>query len=53
MSVTVKIEEVDGISIVELEGRIILGEESGALRETVKNLMVAGERKTSSWTCRT
>jgi anti-sigma B factor antagonist len=44
MSVTVKIEEVDGISIVELEGRIILGEESGALRETVKNLMVAGKK---------
>jgi len=45
MSVRVKIEEVDGVSIVELEGRIVLGEESGALRETVKNLMVAGKKK--------
>jgi len=44
MSVKVKIEEVDGVSIVELEGRIVLGEESGALRETVKNLMVAGKK---------
>lgn len=45
MSVAVKIEEVDGVSVVELSGRIILGDESGALRETVKNLIVAGKKK--------
>jgi anti-sigma B factor antagonist len=45
MSVTVIIGEVGGVSIVELSGRIILGEESGALREAVKNLVVAGKKK--------
>ncbi|HWZ97749.1 MAG TPA: STAS domain-containing protein [Candidatus Dormibacteraeota bacterium] len=45
MSVAVKIEEIDGVSIVELNGRIVLGEESGALRETVKNLVAAGKQK--------
>jgi anti-sigma B factor antagonist len=44
MSVTVKIEDIDGVSVVELKGRIVLGEESGALREAVKNLIVAGKK---------
>jgi anti-sigma B factor antagonist len=37
--------EVDGISIVQLEGRIVLGEESNALREKVKNLMTENKKK--------
>src|ERR1700757_1186734 len=45
MSVAFKIEEVSGVSVVELSGRIILGEESGTLRETVKNLIAAGKKK--------
>jgi anti-sigma B factor antagonist len=30
---------VDGVSVLDLEGRIVLGEESSALRERVKNLL--------------
>jgi anti-sigma B factor antagonist len=37
--------EVDGITILTLEGRIVLGEESNALREQVKSLLAAGKRK--------
>jgi anti-sigma B factor antagonist len=45
MSVKVTIQEVGGVSVVGLNGRIVLGEESGALRETVKVLMAAGKKK--------
>jgi anti-sigma B factor antagonist len=45
MSVKVTTQEVDGISVVGLNGRIVLGEESVALRETVKSLMAAGKKK--------
>jgi anti-sigma B factor antagonist len=37
--------EVDGVTVLNLEGRIVLGEESNALREQVKNLLAAGKRK--------
>jgi anti-sigma B factor antagonist len=37
--------EVDGISVLTLEGRIVLGEESNALREQVKSMLAAGKRK--------
>jgi anti-sigma B factor antagonist len=30
---------VDGVSVLDLEGRIVLGEESGALRERVKSML--------------
>ena len=36
--------EVDGISVVALEGRIVLGEESNALREKVKSLLAGGKK---------
>lgn len=45
MSVAVAIHEVDGVSVVGLTGRIILGEESFALREAVQSLMTAGKKK--------
>lgn len=45
MSVKVTIQEADGVSVVGLNGRIILGEESGALREAVKSLLAGGEKK--------
>jgi anti-sigma B factor antagonist len=45
MSVKVTIQEVDGISVVGLNGRIVLGEESGALRDAVKGLMSSGQKK--------
>jgi len=36
---------VDGVTVEELEGRIVLGEESNALREKVKGLLAAGQKK--------
>jgi len=44
MSVKVTIQEVDGVSVVGLNGRIVLGEESVALREAVKSLIAAGKK---------
>ena len=37
--------EVDGVVVVALDGRIVLGEESNALREKVKSLIAAGKKK--------
>jgi len=37
--------EVDGVSVLELDGRIVLGEESNALREKVKGMLAAGQKK--------
>jgi anti-sigma B factor antagonist len=37
--------EVDGVSVVALDGRIVLGEESNALREKVKGLIAEGKTK--------
>jgi anti-sigma B factor antagonist len=45
MDIRVTIQEADGVSVVGLNGRIVLGEESGALRETVKDLLTAGKKK--------
>jgi len=36
---------VDGVDVVAMEGRIVLGEESTALREKVKSLLAAGQKK--------
>ena len=37
--------EVDGVSVVAMDGRIVLGEESNALREKVKSLVAEGKKK--------
>ena len=37
--------EVDGVSVVALDGRIVLGEESNALREKVKSLIAEGKKQ--------
>ena len=37
--------EVDGVAIVGLDGRIILGDESNTLREKVKGLIAEGKKK--------
>jgi len=36
---------VDGVEVVAMEGRIVLGEESNALREKVKSLLASGQKK--------
>jgi anti-sigma B factor antagonist len=37
--------DVDGVSVLSLDGRIVLGEESNALREKVKSLLAGGKKK--------
>jgi len=37
--------EVDGVSVVELDGRIVLGEESNSLGEKLKSLIAEGKKK--------
>ena len=37
--------DVSGVTVVEIEGRIVLGQESSAFREKVKSLLVAGKKK--------
>jgi anti-sigma B factor antagonist len=39
------IHEVGGVSVVALEGRIVFGEESNALRVKVKSLIAEGKQK--------
>jgi anti-sigma B factor antagonist len=36
---------VDGVDVVSIDGRIVLGEESNALREKVKSLLASGQKK--------
>jgi anti-sigma B factor antagonist len=45
MSVTITNSEVDGVSVVALDGRIVLGEESNSFRERVKALIAEGKKK--------
>jgi anti-sigma B factor antagonist len=36
--------EVNGVNVIDLEGRIVLGEESNSFREKVKGLLAAGKK---------
>ena len=37
--------QIDGITIVDLSGRIVLGEDTALLRKTVRDLIARGEKK--------
>jgi anti-sigma B factor antagonist len=37
--------EFNGVAVVELDGRVVLGEETNKLREAVKNLVSEGKKK--------
>src|SRR5579863_9294481 len=37
--------DVSGVTVIEIEGRIVLGEESNAFREKVKGLLASGKKK--------
>lgn len=37
--------DVNGITVLDIDGRIVLGEESNAFREKVKGLLAAGKKK--------
>ena len=45
MSLKMTNSTVDGASIVTLDGRIVLGEESKSLREKLKGLLAEGNKK--------
>ncbi|MFY9751990.1 MAG: STAS domain-containing protein [Candidatus Acidiferrales bacterium] len=45
MALRITEREIDGVSVLEIEGRIVLGEESNAFREKVKSLLAAGKKK--------
>ena len=45
MHMTTSIRQVGGVTIVDVSGRIVLGEESGALRELVRDLLSRGHKK--------
>ncbi len=45
MTLKLTSHDVDGVSVVALDGRIVLGEESTALREKLKGLIAAGKQK--------
>ena len=45
MALKITTREVDGVVVAALDGRIVLGEESNALREKVKSLVAAGKKK--------
>lgn len=45
MALKITERDVDGVIVLSLEGRIVLGEESNSLREKVKSLLAAGKKK--------
>jgi anti-sigma B factor antagonist len=44
MSVKITNHEVNGVSVVALDGRIVLGEESTSVREKLKSMTAAGKK---------
>jgi anti-sigma B factor antagonist len=44
MPLRIAIREVDGVTVLALDGRIVLGEETSALREKVKSLLGEGRK---------
>ena len=45
MALKMNTRELGGVTVVDLEGRIVLGEESNAMREQVKSLLAANKKK--------
>ena len=45
MTVKMTNSEVDGVSVVTLDGRIVLGEESTSFREKLKSMIAEGKKK--------
>jgi anti-sigma B factor antagonist len=44
MALKITNREVDGVAVLALDGRIVLGEETSALRERVKSLIGEGKK---------
>jgi len=45
MHMTIITRQVGGVTIVDISGRIVLGEESAALRDLVRDLLSKGHKK--------
>ena len=45
MALKITTREVDGVAVLALDGRIVLGEETSSLREKVKSLLSEGKKK--------
>ena len=45
MSAIVKTRQIDGISVVDVSGRITLGEGSSSVRDALRDLISKGEKK--------
>lgn len=45
MIANMTVKEIDGVSVVTFNGRIVLGQESSSLREKVKSLLGEGKKK--------
>jgi anti-sigma B factor antagonist len=45
MNMTTKMRQVGGVTIVDISGRIVLGEESAALRNIVGELLSKGQKQ--------
>ena len=44
MALKITQRDVEGVSVLSLEGRIVLGEETSSLREKVKSLLAEGKK---------
>ncbi|HEX4155165.1 MAG TPA: STAS domain-containing protein [Acidobacteriaceae bacterium] len=45
MSMNVQLRHVEGVTVLDLSGKITLGEGSVALRDAIRNALAAGSRK--------
>ena len=45
MALKITNRETDGVTVLTLDGRIVLGEETNKVRESVKNLVSQGKKK--------
>lgn len=45
MSIKMTNREVDGVYVMTLEGRMVLGEESHSFREAIKSVLAEGKKK--------
>lgn len=45
MALRMSERDVNGVRVVDIDGRIVLGEESNSFREKIKSLLAAGKKK--------
>ena len=45
MALNISTRDVNGVTVLELDGRIVFGDETSALREKIKGLLAGGKKK--------